>query len=58
MDAKYTKILSDYSNCIKIPGCEDCEAWKHIEDSDTTWCEFIRERDKEICDRMRKVLEQ
>lgn len=42
MDDKYAKILSDYSNCIKLPSCDDCEAWKFIEDSGTRWCEFIR----------------
>ena len=57
MDNKYTKILSDYSNCIKIPSCEYCEAWKAIEDSDTAWCEFLRERDKEIRDKIEQVLE-
>ena len=56
MDDKYTKILSDYSNCIKIPSCEDCEAWKFIEGSGTRWCEFIRKRDEEIREKIEKVL--
>lgn len=57
MDNKYTKILLDYRNCIDLPSCDVCEARKNIEDSQTPWCEFIRERDKEIREKIEQALE-
>ena len=56
MDDKYSKILSDYSNCDNLPSCEDCEAWKTIEDSETKWCQFIRTRDEQIRDKIEHLL--
>lgn len=57
MEGKYEKIILDYQNCIKMPTCGECEAWKHLEkDSKTTWCEFLRKRDEMLYDRISEAL--
>lgn len=56
MDEKLAKILRDYSNCIKMPTCADCKAWKKVEETDTTWCEFLRKRDEEVFNKIEEAL--
>lgn len=55
MDEKTTRILDIFEDCSKIPSCEECEAWETIEGTRTKWCEFLRERDKRIIDKLERV---
>ena len=56
MDEKFAKILRDYTNCIKMPACADCKAWKKIEESNTSWCEFLTEHNEEIYNKISEIL--
>ena len=55
IDKKLIDILNIFEDCSKIPSCEECVAWKTIEGTATKWCEFLRERDKRIMDKLERV---
>lgn len=56
MENKLNKILDDYTNCIKMQDCARCKAWNDIPNTDTTWCEFLRNHDEDIYNKITEVL--
>ena len=56
MEHKLKKILDDYRNCINMRDCASCKAWNEIPNTETTWCEFLREHNEEIYNKIAEVL--
>lgn len=55
MDKKVIEILNIYDDCGKVPSCEKCKASKFIEGTETSWCEFLREHDRRLYDKIDRV---
>ena len=55
IDKKLIEVLDKYENCSYCRSCDECLASEPFDGTNTSWCEFLRERDKRIIDKMERV---